>query len=45
MANSDKLLAKLAESHPDLPVHILHAHYGHMFADPPSCKLFFSPYT
>ncbi|KAJ9125876.1 hypothetical protein QFC24_002660 [Naganishia onofrii] len=31
---SDKLIAKLAESHPDLPVHILHAHYGHMFADP-----------
>lgn len=31
---SDKLLSKLAESHPDLPVHILHAHYGHMFADP-----------
>lgn len=31
---SDKLIAKLGESHPDLPVHILHAHYGHMFADP-----------
>jgi len=31
---SDKLLSKLAESHPDLPVHILTSHYGPLFSDP-----------
>ncbi len=31
----EKLLAKLAESHPDLPVHILGSHYGPLFTDPP----------
>lgn len=30
----DKLEAKLAESHPDLPVHILASHYGPLLADP-----------
>ncbi|EFX04455.1 hypothetical protein CMQ_1383 [Grosmannia clavigera kw1407] len=30
-----KLLDKLAESHPDLPVHILNSHYGPLFTDPP----------
>lgn len=30
-----KLLDKLADSHPDLPVHILHSHYGPLFTDPP----------
>ncbi|KAI4736381.1 hypothetical protein E4T50_13103 [Aureobasidium sp. EXF-12298] len=29
-----KLYNKLAESHPDLPVHILHSEYGALFADP-----------
>ncbi|GAA6060253.1 hypothetical protein JCM10212_003493 [Sporobolomyces blumeae] len=29
-----KLLRKLAESHPDLPVHILASHYGPLLADP-----------
>lgn len=29
------LLDRLAESHPDLPVHILHSHYGPLFTDPP----------
>jgi hypothetical protein len=29
-----KLYAKLADSHPDLPVHILHSEYGALFADP-----------
>ncbi|KAK4139677.1 uncharacterized protein C8A04DRAFT_15618 [Dichotomopilus funicola] len=29
-----KLVAKLAESHPDLPVHILGSHYGPLLADP-----------
>lgn len=29
-----KLIAKLAESHPDLPVHILSSHYGPLLADP-----------
>ncbi|OXG72865.1 hypothetical protein C348_06227 [Cryptococcus neoformans Gb118] len=32
----EKLLAKLAASHPDLPVHILNSHYGALLADPPS---------
>jgi hypothetical protein len=31
-----KLVAKLAESHPDLPVHILSSHYGPLLADPPA---------
>ncbi|WVR09260.1 hypothetical protein IAU60_006325 [Kwoniella sp. DSM 27419] len=31
----DKLLNKLARSHPDLPVHILHSHYGPLLANPP----------
>ncbi|KAK3346653.1 hypothetical protein B0T25DRAFT_484659 [Lasiosphaeria hispida] len=30
----DKLEAKLAESHPDLPVHILSSHYGPLLSDP-----------
>lgn len=34
--HSTKLLAKLAESHPDLPVHILTSHYGPLFSDPSS---------
>ncbi|GAA5897570.1 uncharacterized protein JCM6883_006740 [Sporobolomyces salmoneus] len=29
-----KLLSKLGESHPDLPVHILSSHYGPLLADP-----------
>ncbi|ODA78980.1 hypothetical protein RJ55_04570 [Drechmeria coniospora] len=32
----DKLLAKLALAHPDLPVHILHSHYGPLLSDPPA---------
>lgn len=32
--HSAKLLAKLAESHPDLPVHILSSHYGPLLSDP-----------
>lgn len=31
---SDKLVSKLASSHPDLPVHILNHEYGALFADP-----------
>ncbi|KAK4687969.1 hypothetical protein P7C73_g2150, partial [Tremellales sp. Uapishka_1] len=31
----EKLLAKLGDSHPDLPVHILNSHYGPNLADPP----------
>ncbi|SPQ24643.1 42b83349-2b1d-483b-9746-4b73ae134c8e [Thermothielavioides terrestris] len=31
----DKLEAKLADSHPDLPVHILECHYGPLLSDPP----------
>lgn len=34
--HSTKLLAKLAESHPDLPVHILCSHYGPLLSDPSS---------
>ncbi|KAK3348205.1 hypothetical protein B0H65DRAFT_423815 [Neurospora tetraspora] len=30
-----KLEAKLAEAHPDLPVHILGSHYGPLLSDPP----------
>ncbi|GAA5941527.1 Pxp2p [Sporobolomyces koalae] len=32
--HSQKLLEKLSESHPDLPVHILSSHYGPLLADP-----------
>ncbi|KAK4242829.1 hypothetical protein C8A03DRAFT_10974 [Achaetomium macrosporum] len=32
----EKLEAKLADSHPDLPVHILGCHYGPLLANPPS---------
>ncbi|KAK3305701.1 uncharacterized protein B0T15DRAFT_416456 [Chaetomium strumarium] len=32
----EKLEAKLADSHPDLPVHILGCHYGPLLADPPA---------
>lgn len=31
-----KLYDKLADSHPDLPIHILCSEYGALFADPPS---------
>lgn len=34
--HSAKLLSKLAESHPDLPVHILNSHYGALLSDPPA---------
>lgn len=30
-----KLVAKLAESHPDLPVHILGSHYAPLLSNPP----------
>ncbi|KAH8588829.1 hypothetical protein B0O99DRAFT_524354 [Bisporella sp. PMI_857] len=33
---TDKLAAKLGDSHPDLPVHIINHEYGALFADPPS---------
>ena len=33
---SDKLVSKLSDSHPDLPVHILNHEYGGLFADPES---------
>ncbi|GAA5877134.1 hypothetical protein JCM1840_005666 [Sporobolomyces johnsonii] len=32
--HDQKLLSKLSESHPDLPVHILTSHYGPLLADP-----------
>ncbi|GAA5899597.1 hypothetical protein JCM5296_006954 [Sporobolomyces johnsonii] len=32
--HDQKLLAKLSQSHPDLPVHILTSHYGPLLADP-----------
>ncbi|OAP60711.1 hypothetical protein AYL99_05713 [Fonsecaea erecta] len=32
----EKLLDKLAQSHPNLPVHILSGHYSNLLADPPS---------
>ncbi|KAL0255146.1 hypothetical protein SLS55_009676 [Diplodia seriata] len=32
----DKLLDKLAASHPDLPVHIINSHYSALFTDPPA---------
>lgn len=31
---TDKLTAKLASSHPDLPVHIIESEYGSLFSDP-----------
>ncbi|KAL7420440.1 hypothetical protein Q5752_004390 [Cryptotrichosporon argae] len=31
----DKLLAKLGQSHPDLPVHILSSHYSPLLSNPP----------
>ncbi|KAK1763059.1 Dol-P-Man:Man(5)GlcNAc(2)-PP-Dol alpha-1,3-mannosyltransferase 2 [Phialemonium atrogriseum] len=33
-----KLYEKLAQSHPDLPVHILNSHYGPLLADPPAAE-------
>nr|POF06919.1 dol-p-man:man(5)glcnac(2)-pp-dol alpha-1,3-mannosyltransferase [Quercus suber] len=33
---SDKLTAKLSQSHPDLPVHIIESEYGALFSDPAS---------
>lgn len=35
---TDKLTAKLALSHPDLPVHIVESEYGALFSDPPEAK-------
>lgn len=32
--HSKKLVAKLGDSHPDLPVHILNSHYGPLLSDP-----------
>lgn len=29
-------MAKLGDSHPDLPVHIINSHYGPLLADPPT---------
>ncbi|ODO06170.1 hypothetical protein L198_01402 [Cryptococcus wingfieldii CBS 7118] len=31
---SAKLLSKLSDAHPDLPVHILTSHYSHLLSDP-----------
>lgn len=33
--HADRLVAKLALAHPDLPVHILHSHYGPLLSDAP----------
>lgn len=33
---AEKLTSKLAQSHPDLPVHIHTSHYGPLFTDPPA---------
>nr|POF17967.1 dol-p-man:man(5)glcnac(2)-pp-dol alpha-1,3-mannosyltransferase [Quercus suber] len=33
---TDKLTAKLGQSHPDLPVHIIESEYGALFSDPAS---------
>lgn len=30
-----KLLGRLAQSHPDLPVHIINSHYSNLLSDPP----------
>lgn len=35
---SDKLRAKLAQSHPDLPEFIIEGEYGCLFSDPPTSK-------
>lgn len=35
MGFENKLLDKLALSHPDLPVHILHGHYANLLGNPP----------
>ena len=35
---TDKLTDKLAESHPDLPVHIIESEYGCLFSDPATPK-------
>ncbi|RDW82525.1 AhpD-like protein [Coleophoma cylindrospora] len=32
----EKLISKLSDSHPDLPVHILNSHYGPLLSDPSS---------
>lgn len=32
--HSAKLIAKLGDAHPDLPVHILNSHYGPLLSDP-----------
>lgn len=32
----EKLIHKLTQFHPDLPVHILHSHYGALLSDPPN---------
>lgn len=39
----EKLVAKLAQSHPDLPVHILEAHYGENLSNPPHQPQFDTP--
>lgn len=33
--HAEKLVKKLGDSHPDLPVHILNSHYGPLLSDPP----------
>ncbi len=32
--HSAKLISKLSDSHPDLPIHILNSHYGALLSDP-----------
>jgi hypothetical protein len=32
----EKLLARLAQSHPNLPVHIINGHYSNLLSDPPN---------
>lgn len=39
---SDKLVAKLAQSHPDMPVFILQGEYGALFSDPASPDIDYS---
>ncbi|WWC91428.1 uncharacterized protein L201_006374 [Kwoniella dendrophila CBS 6074] len=34
----NKLLNKLGDSHPDLPIHILNSHYGPLLSDPPNLE-------
>ncbi|KAF2482808.1 hypothetical protein BDY17DRAFT_325062 [Neohortaea acidophila] len=36
---SDKLTAKLAQSHPDMPVFIIEGEYGALFSNPPSSEI------